>query len=141
MAFSYTTTGKEERSSGLIPIGEYDAVIIKSTDEISKSSGRDMIKLEIDTGRGHLWEYLVDGGKNTGERIREILESCGRYRPGMAVSSTTFLNLRGRIKVKHATENGETAARINYWIKPKPGQTAAPAQPPPANSPADDIPF
>ena len=140
MGFSYTTTGQEEASS-LLPIGEYPAKIIKSTEKISKSSGNNMIELEIDTGRGHLWDYLVEGGKNTGSRIREILESCGKYKPGMQINSATFQNLIGRVMVKHETKDGETRAKINSWIKTKPGTAPAPAAENSTPANPDEIPF
>lgn len=147
MAFNYTGDNVQEgRSFEIIPVGEYEVRITEANEKISQSSGKDMIELVVQPTdekiKGKLWEYIVDN-EYAQQRIHDILSSCGcPPSRGQQINSRTFLNKVGRIKVKHETRNGETKARINYWLSPKPGE-AAPAAPPAeegALSP-NDIPF
>jgi len=125
-----------------IPPGEYRVQIVKAEDAVSQSSGKDMIRLEIEiidlgefAGR-KLWQYIVDD-QYADQKVYDILTACGKPIP-QQITSGIFVNLTGRVKTKNRIYNGKESAEINYWLRPKPGET--PAQPVNTN-PADDIPF
>lgn len=127
MAFTYTVTGNEQahESNPIPPVGEYDVKIVECNEKVSQA-GNDMLELVCQLKgdiQYRVWEYIVSGNEFAPARIREILESIGKYTPGMKVTAATFRNAEGRLKIKHETKDGKTRARVNYWIKGEPKQT------------------
>ena len=156
MAFSHKVNQanvEEHPASVPIPAGEYAVRIAESVDAISKKSGKDMIKLELEITEGKfarrkLFQYIVDD-QYADQKIYDILPACGVAIPD-TVTSATFRNLRGRVKTKSRLYNGEERAEVSYWIKSRTAAapaTAAPAGQPPAENAngapdiTDDIPF
>lgn len=124
-----------------LPVGEYTVQITKSTDKISKASGKEMIELELEViqptqyaGR-KLWVYIVDD-QYADQKIYDIFKSAGKPVP-QQVHSGVFLNLVGKVKTKQQQYNDETRAEVNYWIPKKDGEAAAA----PDKPKTDDIPF
>ena len=124
-----------------LPVGEYTVQIAKSTDRISKKSGKDMIELELEiiaptdfAGR-KLWVYIVDD-EFADQKIYDIFRSAGKPVPRQ-VHSGVFPNLVGKVKTKQRQYNGETRAEVNYWIPAKKNEASANA----AGVKTDDIPF
>ena len=154
MAFNRTyNAGNVDTNRGatatVIPPGEYEVTIVASSDAISKASGKDMIKLELDITtkpfeKRKLWYYIVDDD-NADQKAYEIFASAGQV-PPVALNSGIFKGLHCKVKTKNRLYNGETQAEVNYWIKRTPDQvqTALVFQGvDPAMGPAepDDIPF
>lgn len=133
----------------VIPVGEYRVQIVQSTDAISQSSGKDMIKLELEILDGQfkgrkIWQNIVDN-QYADQTVYEIYRSCGLQIP-KSINSAMFRNLVGKIKTKIREYNGSQNAEVNYWVKPKSGEVPASAPAPvqsaaPANEDPDDIPF
>lgn len=116
-----------------IPEGEYAVRIVSAEDAISKSSGKDMIKLEIEIAGGEfsgrkLYQYIVDD-QYADQKIYDILTACRRTIPD-TVTSGVFAGLTGRLKTKTTIYNGEPRAEIRYWCTPKNPAPAAPAEQP-----------
>lgn len=136
MPISFTTS-ENDITPELMPVGDYSATIIKSEDVVSKSSGKDQIRLELDTGRGHLWYYLTDGDPYIKNKAGYILQSAGVFAPGMQITSSAFRNLRVRLRVKHENYDGKLKATIAKWLTP--GERTLPPPPHmqmPPNQPA-----
>ena len=133
----------------VIPPGEYEVTIVSASDAISKASGKDMIKLELDITtkpyeKRKLWYYIIDD-QYADQKIYEIFASAGKNPPA-SLHSGIFRGLHCKVKTKNRLYNGETQAEVNYWIKRTPDQvqTAPVSQGvDPAMGPAepDEIPF
>lgn len=124
-----------------IPEGEYEVGILNSTDEISKTSGKEMIKLEVQIISGEyknrkLYQYIVDN-EYADQTIYDILTACNKPIPA-TISSSCFRFLSGRVKVRQRMYNGEPRAEIHYWIKPTEQDKA---QAKAEDTSADGIPF
>lgn len=151
MAFGHTYNQQNvdtNRGKIFIPAGEYDVQIVNVTDEVSRSSGRDQIKLEIQVisgpcKGGKLFYYIVDD-QYADQKIWEVLTACRRQIPPQITSNTFRGGLTGRLRVKNETYNGEQRSSVNYWLRPKPGESAtAPVNQtaPAAETNPDDVPF
>lgn len=134
-------------ATAIIPPGEYDVIINSAEDEISKTSGKDMIKLELNIitppyDKRKLWYYIVDD-QYADQKFYDIFSSAGKNVPPK-MHTGVFRGLRCRVKTKNRLYNGETQAEVNYWIKFNGDAAPAPAGVDPAMGPstnADDIPF
>lgn len=151
MAFGHTYNQQNvdtNRGKIFIPAGDYDVQIVNVTDEVSRSSGRDQIKLEIQVisgpcKGGKLFYYIVDD-QYADQKIWEVLTACRRQIPPQVTSNAFRGGLTGRLRVKNEMYNGEQRSSVNYWLRPKPGESApAPGnQTAPAAEPnPDDVPF
>ena len=151
MAFGRTYNSSNvdtSRGRMVIPAGDYDVQIVTVTDEVSRSSGRDQIKLELKIvsgpcSGGKLYYYITDD-QYADQRIWEVLTSCRKEIPPQVTSNTFRGGLKGRVRVKVEQYNGEPRPQVNYWMRPKPGEYA----PAPVNQTApaaipnpDDVPF
>lgn len=151
MAFGHTYNQQNvdpNRGKIFIPAGDYDVQIVNVTDEVSRSSGRDQIKLEIQVisgpcKGGKLFYYIVDD-QYADQKIWEVLTACRRQIPPQVTSNTFRGGLTGRLRVKNEVYNGEQRSSVNYWLRPKPGESAtAPVNQtvPAAETNPDDVPF
>jgi len=139
----------QSHSFTAIPAGEYNVRVAVSEDRVSKTSGKDMIALELEiidgpfSGR-KLFYYIVDD-QYADQKIFDICQSCRKEIPA-TITSAVFRGLTGRVKTKQSFYNGEPKAEINYWIRPKGNAAPHPPVDPamgPANAPTnpDDILF
>ena len=154
MAFGHTYNQQNvdtNRGKIFIPAGDYDVTIVNVTDEVSRSSGRDQIKLEIQVisgpcKGGKLFYYIVDD-QYADQKIWEVLTACRRQIPQQVTSNTFRGGLTGRLRVKNELYNGEQRASVNYWLRPRNGDPAAPASvektgsAPNTETVSEDIPF
>ena len=151
MAFGRTYNSSNvdtSRGHMVIPAGDYDVQIVTVTDEVSRSSGRDQIKLELKIisgpcSGGKLFYYITDD-QYADQRIWEVLTSCRREIPAQISSNTFRGGLTGRVRVKVEQYNGESRPQVNYWMRPKAG--SQPATAPAAAAPAgttnpNNVPF
>lgn len=136
-------------AASVIPPGEYNVLIASSEEAISKNTGKDMIKLELNIldapyDKRKLWYYITDD-QYADQKFYDIFSSAGKKVPAQ-LHAGVFQGLRCRVKTKNRLYNGDTQAEVNYWIKAKePAGAVDPAMGPEssasaANS-ADDIPF
>ena len=117
----------------IIPVGDYSAVIEKSEDTISKSSGKDMIRLTIKTDKGLVWYYLTDD-EYLQEKCRRIFQSAGIVGSNITINSSAFRGLRVNIRIKHEMYGNQLTAKIEKFLSPSGNsRPTAPAQ--------DDTPF
>lgn len=131
-----------------IPSGDYPVHIVVSEYSISKNSGKEMIKLELEITAGpfarrKLFQYITDDEYADAKAI-SICESCGVAEP-TRIWPGLFQGLRGVVHTKVELYNGEQQAKVSYWKKPEKDQSHPPVDPamgPDTAAPnADDIPF
>jgi hypothetical protein len=157
MAFNRTyNAGNVDTQRGavatVIPPGEYDVLIAECTEGISKGSGKNMLKLELNIltppyDKRKMWYYIVDD-QYADQKTYDIFASAGKQ-PPRSIHAGIFKGLRCKVKTRNREYNGETQAEVNYWIKqnaPSPSTAPAPAGVDPAYGPGsktnpDEIPF
>ena len=117
-----------------IPIGEH-RVRIASAEEGVSNSGNPTIKLILDVSGynstiWHWFTFMADNPKLTNQKLGEIFNSFG-IQPGN-LNTSSWVGKVGAAKVKHETYNGETNAKIAYFIA-KDRQDKLPAWQEPSN--------
>lgn len=108
-----------QTESTVIPPGEYDILIFKAEEGISKSSGKDMIKLECNFltapyDKRKIWYYIVDD-QYADSKVVNIFASAGKPTPAN-IHSGIFQGLRCRVRTKNRDFNGSTQAEIDRWL-------------------------
>ena len=127
----------EEQSFKPIPVGDH-RVRIASVEEGRSNSGNQMIKLVLDVS-GHnatIWHWIVflpDNQKLTNQKLGEFWNSFGIELGNLNIN--TWIGKVGAAKVKHEEYNGETNAKIAYFIS-KDRQDKLPAWVEPSNKAA-----
>lgn len=131
--WNFNADDYQETSFAPIPVGDH-RVRIKDAEECVSKNGNDMIKLTLDVS-GHsstLWFYLVfmpDNPQMVNQKLGQIFSSFG-ITPG----DLNVENWKGKVgacSVKHEVYNGETQAKIRYFIG-KEKQASMPAWSEPA---------
>lgn len=124
----------EEQSFKPIPVGDH-RVRIASAEEQRSGKGYPMVKLILDVS-GHnatVWHWIVflfDNQKLTNQKLGEFWNSFG-----IEVGNLDFTSWIGKVgaaKIKHEEYNGETNAKIAYFIS-KDRQDKLPAWVEPSN--------
>lgn len=135
-------------TASIIPPGEYRVQIVSAEEAISKTTGKDMIKLELNIldapyDKRKIWYYICDD-QYADQKIYDIFTSAGKAVPPQ-IHAGVFRGLVCKIKTKNRLYNGESQAEVNYWIKSKTDNATPPTSGvvDPAMGPnsADDIPF
>jgi hypothetical protein len=128
-------TEQEISEENLLAPGIYDFEIINASDEISKSSGSEMIKLQVKIfdhngdPRCVVFDYLLDA---IAYKVRHCAEACGvldRYEDGN-LNADDLIHKCGRAKIIiQKDKNGQYPDKnaIRDYLKPltiEPGQLA-----------------
>ena len=116
--WNFNSADYEEQSFKPIPIGDH-RVRIASAEEQTSSSGRQMIKLVLDVSgySSTIWHFLVfmpENQKLTNQKLGEFWNSFGIPQGNFNLNS--WVGKVGAAKVKHEEYNGETNAKIAYFI-------------------------
>ena len=132
--WNFDNTQYSEQSFQPIPVGEH-RVRIEKAEEITASTGKQMIKLEFDvSGHNsklfHNFVFLTDRPDITNQKLGELFNSFD-IQPGN-FNLATWKGKVGAAKVKHTTYNNETKAEVNYFIN-KERQANLPAWQEPSN--------
>ncbi len=151
--WNFNAADYEEQSFKPIPVGDHRVRIASAEEQIS-SSGRQMIKLVLDvSGYGStIWHFIVfmpENQKLTNQKLGELWNSFGIPQGNFNLNS--WVGKVGAAKVKHEDYNGESNAKIAYFIN-KDRQDKLPAWQEPNKSSsngfeevptpsADDLPF
>lgn len=118
ISWNFNENDYQEQSFAPIPTGDH-RVRIASVEEKKSSNGNDMLVLTLDVS-GHsstLWFYLVFMPQNpqiTNQRLGQIYDSFGIQPGNMSFSS--WVGKVGGVRVKHEVYNGETSAKVNYFL-------------------------
>lgn len=131
----------------VIPPGEYDVLIAKAEEGISKGSGKAMIKLELNIltppyDKRKIWYYIVDD-QYADIKVVNIFASAGKPTP-TNIHSGIFQGLRCRVKTKNREFNGNMQAEVDRWLPQAPSTAPSgvdPAMGPEVKHNPDEIPF
>lgn len=137
ITWSFNVADYEESSFKPIPVGEHRVRIAQAEESVSQT-GKQMIKLVLDVSgyNGSLWHYIVfmpENQKLTNQKLGEVFNSFG-IQPGN-FNLNSWVNKVGACKVKHDTYNGETSAKVAWFIA-KDRQDKLPAWKEPSNKAA-----
>ena len=127
----------EEQSFKPIPVGDH-RVRIASAEEQRSGSGNQMIKLVLDVSgyNSTIWHWIVfipENKKLTNQKLGEFWNSFGIEQGNL--NYTSWIGKVGAAKVKHEEYNGESNAKIAYFIS-KDRQDKLPAWAEPSNKAA-----
>lgn len=108
----------KENDFAPIPVGDH-RVRIANVEEKQSANSNDMLVLTLDVSghSGSLWFYLVFMPQNpqiTNQRLGQIFDSFGIQPGNMNFSS--WIGKVGGARVKHEQYNGETSAKVNYFL-------------------------
>ena len=110
------------RGFELPPEGPAEVSIIECGERQS-NSGNPMLEIKcvVEDGQkgagAHLWHYIVLNNQYSISNIGAVLESCGELPEGTAdLEPMDFIGLRGKVEVKHEEYQGQTKAKIAWWI-------------------------
>jgi hypothetical protein len=121
MAFKYTSSNQEPKSFHVEP-GDYDVTVIEAVETISKSSGADMIKLnlEVDGHSCRLFDYLI-AAESSAWKIDAFRRSIGDNVvecEEVELSASALVGRRGRARLKTEEYNGKINNKVDLWLEP-----------------------
>ena len=118
ISWNFNADDYKENDFAPIPVGDH-RVRISNVEEKQSQNGNDMLVLTLDVSghSGSLWFYLVFMPNNpqiTNQRLGQIFDSFGIAPGNMTFSS--WIGKVGGARVKHEQYNGETSAKVNYFL-------------------------
>ena len=133
--WNYNMADYEETSFKPIPVGEH-RMRIAAAEEQTSGNGRQMIKLvlEVSGYNSTIWHYIVfmpENQKLTNQKLGEFWNSFGIPQGNFNLQS--WIGKVGAGKVKHEEYNGESNAKVAYFIS-KSKQDKLPAWQEPNNA-------
>jgi hypothetical protein len=116
----YTSSNNEQRAF-FVPAGEYTVRILEAVETISKSSGAEMIKLnlEVESHGCRLFEYLI-AGEATAWKIDAFRRALGETVEAQTESEIAPNALVGKVlRARLRTEeyNGKTSNKVDAWME------------------------
>jgi hypothetical protein len=124
----------EAQSANLWPESEYDYEVRDASEETSKNTGNEMIKLEIwvfnqEGGRRLVFDYLV-GGEKSAWKVRKFAASCGllpQFEKGDLIAPE-IVGRTGRCKlgIQPAKDGYQAKNVVRDYIKAASAPEAAP---------------
>ena len=150
--WNFSSEDYQEKTFPVIPVGDH-RVRIQSAEEQTSSSGRQMIKLvlEVSGYNSTVWHFIVfmpENQKLTNQKLGEIFNSFGIQQGNFNLQQ--WVGKVGAAKIKHEEYNGESSAKVAYFIN-KDRQDKLPAWKEPNSASAsttdftpvatDDLPF
>lgn len=118
ITWDFNANDYQEMEFTPIPVGDH-RVRIANVEEKKSSNGNDMLVLTLDVSghNGSLWFYLVFMPTNpqiTNQRLGQIFDSFGIAQGDM--NTANWIGKVGGARVKHEQYNGETSAKVNYFL-------------------------
>lgn len=116
--WNFSADDYTEQNFKPIPVGDH-RVRIAEAEEQTSSSGKQMIKLVLNVSgyNSTIWHYIVfmpENQKLTNQKLGELWNSFGI--PQGNFNLQTWIGKVGAAKVKHEEYNGESNAKIAYFI-------------------------
>lgn len=138
MRFNPVTAEQADETSGALtpwPAGEYDFTVADASEEVSKASRNEMIKLTLhvfnhDGAKRTVFDYLMAGEKGQW-KVRHCAESIGllaQYEAG-SLDTVEMVERSGKLKlrVKPAQGDYQASNAVVDYIPAAPGSKPAPA--------------
>ena len=118
ISWNFNANEYTEQSFKPIPVGDH-RVRIASAEEQTSSKGKQMIALTLNVSgyNSTIWHYIVfmpENQKLTNQKLGEFWNSFGIQQGNFNLQS--WVGKVGAAKVKHEDYNGETSAKIAYFI-------------------------
>ena len=116
--WNFNANDYEEQGFKPIPAGDHRVRILAAEEQIS-SAGNQMIKLvlEVSGHNGNIWHFITfmaDNQKLTNQKLGELWNSFGIPQGNFNLQS--WIGKVGAARVKHEERNGETNAKIAYFL-------------------------
>ena len=116
--WNFSADDYTEQSFKPIPVGDH-RVRIAEAEEQTSSSGKQMIKLVLNVSgyNSTIWHYIVfmpENQKLTNQKLGELWNSFGIPQGNFNLQS--WVGKVGAAKVKHEEYNGESNAKVAYFI-------------------------
>ena len=116
--WNFNADDYQEMDFAPIPVGDH-RVRIANAEEKTSQNGNDMIVLTLDVSgqASKLWYYMVFMPSNpqmTNQKLGAIFNSFG-ITPG-DMNTQGWIGKVGACRVKHEQYNGETQARVSYFL-------------------------
>lgn len=112
----------KQPTGGVMPVGDYYG-FVEEAEETQSKSGNEMIKLQIvTTANGKydgkkLWYYLIFGKEWSLEQLKKAATCMNIPTQGLTVvSAEMFVGKACKFRVKHDTWEGETQAKIHFFL-------------------------
>lgn len=117
MAWEYK---REEQKFDVIPEGQY-RIRIKSAEKVQSKSGNDMLALQFEVSGQNslLYHYIVflpDRREITNRMLTQFYDAFKDIPEGDS-NLANWIGKVGACKVKHDEYNGNTSAKVSYFIK------------------------
>lgn len=118
ISWNFNASDYEVKEFTPIPVGDH-RVRIANVEEKQSSNGNDMLVLTLDVSghNGSLWFYLVFMPTNpqmTNQKLGQIFDSFGITQGDM--NTANWIGKVGGARIKHEIYNGETSAKVNYFL-------------------------
>lgn len=116
--WNFSSEDYQEKTFTVIPVGDH-RVRIQSAEEQTSNSGRQMIKLvlEVSGYNSTVWHFIVfmpENQKLTNQKLGEIFNSFGIQQGNFNLQQ--WVGKVGAAKIKHEEYNGESSAKVAYFI-------------------------
>ena len=116
--WNFSADDYTEQNFKPIPVGDH-RVRIAEAEEQTSSSGKQMIKLVLNVSgyNSTIWHYIVfmpENQKLTNQKLGELWNSFGIPQGNFNLQS--WVGKVGAAKVKHEEYNGESNAKVAYFI-------------------------
>ena len=120
ITWHYDADDFSEENYGLIPVGDYRAIIEKAEETSSQNSGLPMIKLTLKVNgyNSKLWGYIVldpDNRQRTNQTLGTVFNSFAITPGNMDID--TWVGRMGAVHVRHKSDyKGTERAELGYFI-------------------------
>jgi len=119
MSWSYERT-ESEKSYTLIPVGTH-RIRIASADKVVSKSGNDMLTLKFDVSgyNSYIFHHIVfleDRPEITNRNLTQFFDSFKDIPEG-DFNMANWVGKVGAAQIKHEEYNGNTNAKIHYFVK------------------------
>lgn len=116
--WKFDSNDYEEQSFRPIPVGDHRVRIASAEEQVS-NSGKQMIKLTLEVSgySSTIWHYIVfmpENQKLTNQKLGELWNSFGIPQGNFNLNS--WVGKVGAAKIKHEEYQGESNAKIAYFI-------------------------
>ena len=117
----YISQNQESNKTFFVQPGDYDVTIIDATEAVSKNTGAEMIKLNLEVdGHGcRLFDYLI-ASETTFWKVDAFRKAIGDdvvEGEEVEIIAQSLIGRRGRVRLKTEEYNGKTNNKVELWLE------------------------